>query len=179
MDFENRYKNYSSAKLLDIINHADDYQPKAIEAAKKELSSREVEEESYASIESKKRSPEKMGTESAILNNVNIFFSNLTSTLKNLFNLKVKSTEIDIIRGISIGMLLFAVFSLLKTYKQLAFIGFNLEYSYDQIPTWIGEFFIPFLGAFFLWNLKESGWYISVAYLISVSYTHLTLPTKA
>jgi hypothetical protein len=44
-DFQRRFKNYDNQQLLKIIEDAENYEPAAVEAAKLELSKRDVSQE--------------------------------------------------------------------------------------------------------------------------------------
>ncbi len=135
MDFKEKYQDFTTPQLIEIVTNREHYQPQAVEAAQNELNSREVDDHLYAEMESKIISHSaKEESQNIILTKLNSFQNDVILSFKNLFNPKIKSKVIDVVRIISIGMFVFAGMAIYKTFKEISYL--DLDYhpiSIDQI----------------------------------------------
>ena len=64
MNLEEKYKEYTNKQLIEVIIKADDYQPQAVEVAKKILYDRDIsnkeKDELFQTVETEKDSEEKL-----------------------------------------------------------------------------------------------------------------------
>ena len=84
MNLEEKYKEYTNKQLIEVIIKADDYQPQAVEVAKKILYQRDIsnqeKDELIQTIESEKHSEEKLKVKQFEIEKKRI------QTLKKTFN---------------------------------------------------------------------------------------------
>src|SRR5690554_1260889 len=84
MNLEEKYKEYTNKRLIEVIVKADDYQPQAVELAEKILNTRDISIEEknklIKAVESEKISAEKLEKKQLEVEKKRI------QALKNIFN---------------------------------------------------------------------------------------------
>ena len=180
MNLEEKYKEYTNKQLIEVIIKADDYQPQAVEVAKKILYQRDIsnqeKDELIQTIESEKHSEEKLKVKQLEVEKKRI------QTLKKTFN-KINpfdKTEPISFKLINIILLVFGYVFLEQFYYSFTFLIFILEQpiSFDItfLTTLFEVFYLP-LTIYFYFKRKKIGWMMLVAWICTFTVSYATLIT--
>jgi len=176
-DFEERYKNYSNAELLEILESTAKYQSIAINAARNELNSRNLLEteinEAKQQLETKKQASNiKRESTDILISKVNKAADGIYNTLNPINNPPTVSRSVILITLIY-GLLFF--YSLLIHWDELK--AMIKEETFDLVYfTIIVIPLVPLLISTILFGFKKSdGWKLLLFYcsfsLIGVFYS--------
>ncbi|MCU0431962.1 MAG: hypothetical protein MUC87_00750 [Bacteroidia bacterium] len=168
-NFETRYKSFTTEKLLNIVRNPGDYQPQAVDAARKELESRQVKEYDTLSESQTTRATEIHEKQQAApeTSPVNAFVASLVEIINPV---QRKPATIDLtIKRISLFL---GVLFIYDVYKESGFLKFMFT---DQTAEWdlpTVLYFLPLItlsiAALLFWRRKKAGWMLSAIYF---SYT--------
>ena len=180
MNFEEKYKKYTNKRLIEVIIKADDYQPQAVEVAKKILSDRDISIEEknklFKAVETEKDSEEKLEKKQLDVEKKRI------QTLKNILN-KInpfdKSEPIPF-KLVNIILLVFGYVFLEQFYYSFTFLIILLEspISFDItfFITLFEVFYLP-LTIYLYFKRKKIGWMMLVTWIFTftMSFTILII----
>jgi hypothetical protein len=161
-EFSERYKDYSTLKLLEIIEKQSEYKPEAFEAAKAELESRNLNEREIDKLRLEHEMKEDH-LKRRKLNSIDIdgFFNRIFKAIVDLFNPKINKSPDVIVPIIGTLFLIYIIYTIitdiytfrfLLTYSILGWDSYTLIY----VLTFIA---IP-VGAVYLILKKKTGWII-------------------
>lgn len=178
MNLEEKYKEYTNKRLIEVIVKADDYQPQAVELAEKILNTRDIsieeKNELIKAVESEKISAEKLEKKQLEVEKKRI------QALKNIFN-KINpfdKTEPISFKLVNIILIVFGYVFLEQFYYSFTFLIILLDppISFDIVffTTLFEVFFLP-LTIYLYFKRKKVGWMMLVAWIctFTVSYTIL------
>src|SRR5690554_8095620 len=161
MNLEEKYKEYTNKRLIEVIVKADDYQPQAVELAEKILNTRDIsieeKNELIKAVESEKISAEKLEKKQLEVEKKRI------QALKNIFN-KINpfdKTEPISFKLVNIILIVFGYVFLEQFYYSFTFLIILLDppISFDIVffTTLFEVFFLPLIIIFFLKEKKVGG----------------------
>ena len=160
--FTEKYKTLSNTQLLDIIEHSSHYTNEALEAARNEISSRQLSEESIQEAKEnlKYKTEFSQKSPSPILNGVQQVSR---FSMQRLFPDNLLAIE-KILRSICITLMLLMFFSLIK---RIALFKLELFSDAGTIFFLFYEPVITTTVVFLLWRKHILGWVILSLYLFS------------
>ena len=179
MSLEEKYKDYTNKRLIEIVIKSEDYQPEAVETAKIILSNRDVSSSEHKEVreaieaeEQRQKSQEKkqLETEKKVFN----FFKNLSNKI-NPFD-KTEPTSIKIL---NLALLVYGYLLLEQFYYSFSFLIRSLV-NFDLILLLIiFEVIYILLTIYFFFKRKKIGWmmlvawisYTAVSYIATIIYT--------
>lgn len=178
MNLEEKYKKYTNKRLIEVIIKADDYQPQAVDVAKKILSDRDISIEEknklFQAVEIEKDSEEKLEKKHLEVEKKRI------QTLKNILN-KInpfdKSEPISF-KLVNIILIVFGFIFLEQFYYSFTFLMFLLEppVSFDIVLfTIIFEVFYLPLTIYLFFKRKIIGWIMLVTWIFTFTMSFITL----
>lgn len=171
-DFFERYNNLNNLELLKIIENPNDYQPIAVETAKKILISRQVSAEEMADAKSEiaRQNQEKnLQTEKKkeLENKVKNFGTSVVDTI-NPIQTTVHSSN----KTILIICIILTLIFLIDIYQNYPLILFMLT---DSKASWELSMFLYYapiillpIGIVFFWMKKQFGWWILSIYFLNI-----------
>ena len=174
MDFIKQFEEYSTIRLLSIIDNPNDYQPDAVDAAKTLLSDRQLSDEEIelARNELNAETQTKEQKERASKDK-------LTNAYKYVFDtvnpMKEKNSSAEkTIRNITVAFGAIILLYLLRNNEILHFIFYNV------LPDWDTGTFFSFLplvvcitSIILFYKKKRIGWFLLAIYLIYSSITEI------
>lgn len=177
--FTERYKSYSNAELLNIIENSSDYQPEAVKTAQYEIDQRQLTDEDFMTakselqtqrIEKDKQTEKRQEFE----NKAKEFGQSIFGSI-NPIQQSTPSTE-KYIRIITIVFGLISIFTFYNEYGMLEFMfgNRNSEWDLSMILYFFPLLFLPTTTLFF-WLRKKIGWILLGVYLIHSAATNLML----
>jgi hypothetical protein len=168
-DFGNYYKTISDTELLDILEHQVNYQPLAIEAAKKEFENRKLSDEEISKakqplilkkLEKEERKKKIKTIENKVKNASNI----LVDTL-NPIQTETPTTK-KLIQFISIAFFAFFLFKVIGDFRMFSEMTKDIA-RFDRSSFF---YFLPFVilpvASVTFWMRKAFGWMISAFFII-------------
>lgn len=167
--FSNYYKSISNAELLNILNHPGDYQPLAIEAAKKEFSDRQLSEKDIKDARQllidkqlqKQKQKEKI---KAVENKIIASGNTLVDTL-NPIQQSIPSTE-KTIRWIVIIFGGLFLYQFIKDFKlHIIYVKDIPAFPIDSILYLSPIILLP-ISIFTFWKRIKIGWFLLAIFLV-------------
>jgi hypothetical protein len=170
-DFEKRYESFDNQKLLKIVENAENYQSTAVEAAKLELSKREISEDEIQSFKneiSAKKAELEVRQEQikSIENKAKKIGTELFETVNLIPN---KPQTID--RKINAIVIVFGLLAIFQIFSEFEMIQFM--FADDSLGEWdfsMVFYFIPLLilpiGVFYFWKRNKIGWILMTIFLV-------------
>jgi hypothetical protein len=168
-NFSNYYKTLSDTELLDILEHQGNYQPLAIEAAKKEFENRQLSEEEISKarepliqiqLEKEQRNKKVKTIETKVKSAGNTLIDTL-----NPIQTGAPTTD-KLIRLISIVFFAFFLFKLITGFNMFSAMAKDIA-RFDRSSF---LYFLPFLilpiASITFWTRKTFGWMLLSFYLI-------------
>lgn len=167
--FSNYYKTISNAELLDILNNPRDYQPLALEAAKKEFSDRQLSENDVKEATEllnekrlqKHRKKEKIKT---IENRIKEGGETLIDTL-NPIQSGIPTIE-KRIRWITIVMGGFFLYNFIQDFQTHVFYAKGILRFPIESAIYLGLLLLLLVAIFTFWKRLKIGWILLVMYLV-------------
>lgn len=176
MNFTEIYQTYSNSQLLQIIDNAVDYQPEAVDAAKRVIHDRQLTAEDMdaakkelaagkqAEIEKARKQKEKeeqfKATGRSILENIN----------------PVKDTYPRADKVINVVTVVFGAIYLIWFIGQIRFIKYlfmdSSGFGWDMLAYLLQLIYMPITLVLF-YKRKKSGWILFLLYLVASSATQL------
>ena len=166
--FSNYYKKISNAELLNILNNPRDYQPLALEAAKKEFSERQLSEadvKEAAEMLNEKRLQKHRQKEKikSIENRIKAGGETLIDTL-NPIQSGIPTIE-KRIRWITIVMAVFFLYNFIQDFKTHVFYAKGImRFPIESIIYLVLLLLLP-VAVFTFWKRFKIGWILLVMYL--------------
>jgi hypothetical protein len=166
--FTERYKIASNTELLKIIENSDDYQPLAVETAKTELDSRQLNEQDLSTAKEelniiRQKSELKEQKKQELISKVK---NVANSTLDNINPIQESPLKTDkLIKLISIVFGAIAVYQIIKEFGMLSFMFSDQgEWDFSLILYFLPLILIPTATILF-WLRKKIGWILLCIYL--------------
>lgn len=169
-EFQERYKSFDNRKLLKILEEPESYQPLAIEAAKLELSKREVSEDETQSVKDEindrkvkveKRQEQIKKVESKVKSIGTEFFETVSP-------IQEESQTID--RKINLIVIVFGFLSIYQFFQEFGVIRYLFT---DNLAEWALDmifYIIPLIGlpvaVFLFWKRNKIGWILMSAFFV-------------
>ena len=166
-DFETRYKNYSNSDLLDILDNPKNYQLIALEAARNELSSRNLSNSDINSARhTLKVKKEKSDAIAESNDRIKKKLINNTNQVVDVFNpiqqsIPTSSKLIYFVSFIYTLLLLYEIWNNWENYKYIISGEYNEQFAYT-----VNLFPVLLLatGVISFWFKKKPGWILLVVY---------------
>lgn len=178
-DFYQYYKKLANTELLNILNNPDSYEPAAIEAAKKEFSSRnltdaEIDEAKELLTERNNEIERKNDNLKKIKSKLKPGITDIIEVLSPSYNAE-RSTEKNI-RFIVIILAVLFLYQFINGYN--SYIGYIKDipkFPFESLSILMIQFSLP-VAAFIFWRRKKTGWTLLIfLFTISSVFTILTL----
>ena len=170
MEFSEKFKTYSNADLLRVIENHDDYQPQAVETAKnifadRQLSEMEIkiakDELEVERQEKLSKEQQKRAVEDRVKNIGKSVFDNINPIQKEM------PTSEKTIRVISI---LFCGLFLFQLHKQFGMLKFMFTESYAEWDFSMVLYFLPLIiiptATVLFYMRKKTGWLLLTIFLV-------------
>ncbi len=177
--FTERYKSYSNAELIKVIESSSDYQPEAVETAKNEIAQRQLTDKELkeAKTELENQRQEKnnqIEKKREIENKVKKIATSIVDTI-NPIQQSTPSTD-KLIRLIMIVFVLISVYQLYDNFEMLKFMFSNSggEWDFSIILYFVPLFLVPIAAALF-WFRKKIGWILLVIYMTNSAVNSIGL----
>lgn len=167
--FNEYYKTISNAELLAILQDPDQYQPLAVEAARKELSARLLSETDIS--KAKNEISEKVLQKEQQKEKIKAIETKIKTTSNTIFDTinPIQPRTPTAERTIRMITIVFAVIFLYSIIMNLKTYYYTLGYI-DMLPFHVVLHFLPlvFLGAgiYNFWKRKRVGWILLIAFFI-------------
>lgn len=165
LDFFEKYKSYSNTKLLRIIDNADDYQPAAVETAKKVLADRQLSDEEIASARNELavEQQEKLKQEQK----KQVVDEKFKTVIENLNPLTTESLTTDkIIKAITVlygGILLYQLY---KEFDMLRFLFTDSTAVWDfSVVLYYLPLVLLLIGTLLFYKKNKRGWLLLTVYV--------------
>lgn len=168
-DFSDYYKTISDTELLDILEHQENYQPLAIEAAKKEFENRKLSDEDIS------RAKQPLILKQLEKHEQNKKIKAIENKLKNASNTLVDTlnpiqTEVPtankLIRLISIAFFALFLYKIISDFRLFSAMIKDIA-KFDSFSFF---YFLPFVilptASITFWMRKTIGWMLSVFFII-------------
>jgi hypothetical protein len=159
------YKSFSNLELLQIIDNPEDYQPFALEAAKKELENRNLAEEvmagEVARLEQGKMLQLKQQEQRKVRKQK---VHNITQTVSDIFDPLQTNLPTHRKTIISISILIggLAIYNLFRDYRM---IGMTLDFNVVTWATMAALYTLPVIASILFLKVKKWGWILMCVYL--------------
>lgn len=169
MDFSEKFKTYSNANLLRVIENPDDYQPQAIETAKNIFADRQLSETEIkiAKDELEVERQEKLRKEQQI-QAVEDKVKNIGKSVFDQINPIQKKTPTPE-KTIKIISILFGGLFLFQLYKEFGMLRFMFTDSYAEWDFSMVLYFLPLIiiptATILFYMRKKTGWLILTIFL--------------
>jgi len=169
-EFEERYVSFSTHKLLKIVENAKQYQVIAVEAAKAELSTREISEEDIRSFKNEMLTQKNKAIDrQRQINEIEFKAKDVGNELLQSLNpVRSEPQTIDErIKLIAIVCGLVAVYQLYQGFDLLRFMfvdsgaSWGIDLFFYILPTIV----LP-LGVFFFWRRNKAGWILLIGLMV-------------
>ena len=87
--------------------------------------------------------------------------------IRTLLNKKTLFSEINVVKSISICLIIFVIFAVPKLWGEIKFIQLSTS-GYNFVPLFsaIGSVLIPLISGILLWKSNPIGWIIGIAFFI-------------
>lgn len=177
-NFTEKFKTYSNAELLKIIENAVDYQPLAVETAKTIVSSRQLTnediEDAKAELESQRQAKE---VHAQKVKNVENKVKNIAESILETINpIQTETPTTDkIIKIISI---VFGGLFLLQLYKEFSMLSYmfsvRADWDFSMVLYYIPLLFLP-TAAYLFYKRTKIGWILLSIYLTYSAVTSISL----
>jgi len=167
-DFEKYYKTINNTELLNILENINDYQPSAVEAARKELLARQLSDSEIKEAKEplvikqiqKEKQKEKV---KAFENKIKTTGYSLIETL-NPIQSGIPSTE-RTIRFIVTAFGVLFLYSFIKDFRMhIAYIKDLSRFPYESILYLLPLVFLP-VSVFIFWRRMSIGWTLLTIYV--------------
>ncbi len=168
-DFEEYYSTASASELLSVLENPGDFQPAAIDAAKKELERRNLSEEAILEakeplIKKQLQKEKQQETIREIENKVRRSGNTLLETL-NPIQEGINTTEKSI-RYIVILFTLVFLYNIINDWGLfLAYFHDLKRYPFESSLVLLPLFSLPFT-IYFFWKQKRAGWILLTIFLV-------------
>ncbi|MDP4265796.1 MAG: hypothetical protein Q8941_24980 [Bacteroidota bacterium] len=168
-DFSEYYKTLSNAELLSILENSGDYQPAAIEAAKKEFSGRQISDKEIseakqsliASRLQKEKQTEKIRViEDKVKKNVYTIFDSINPVQREA------PTAEKIIRSVVIVFSLLFLFLVTQNFKVIPIYIKDISRSPFESVSILLPFVIIPVATILFWKRKAGGWILLIFFVI-------------
>lgn len=168
-NFSDYYKTISDTELLDILEHQENYQPSAIEAAKKEFENRKLSDEEISQakqplILKQLQKEEQKKKIKAIENKVKNASNTLVDTLNPIQT--EAPTANKLIRIISIAFFALFLFKIISDFRMFSAMTKDIA-RFDSSNFF---YFLPFvilpIASITFWMRKTFGWMLSAFFII-------------
>ncbi len=169
-EFQERFKNFDNRKLLKILEDADSYQPIAIEAAKLELSKRQVNEDEIQSVRDeifdKKTKIEKRQEQvKKIENKAKSIGTELFETVNPI---QKEPQTID--RKVNLIVIVFGLLAIYQIFKEFELIKFMFTDSLAEWDFRMVLYFAPLIllliSVSLFWKRNKIGWILISAFFV-------------
>ncbi|MCK4661466.1 MAG: hypothetical protein KAT68_01265 [Bacteroidales bacterium] len=167
--FTERYKSYSNAELLKIIENSSNYQPEAVETAKNEIEQRQLTDKELkeAELELETQRQEKIKKNERrqnIENKVKEFGTSIVDTVN-----PIQQTIPTAQRLIRLITIMFGLISLYQFYKEFGILKFMFGnnggiWDFSIVFYFLPLFLVPTATILF-WFRKKLGWILLGTYL--------------
>ena len=162
MDFIRQFETYSTIQLLRIIDSPNDYQPNAVEAAKKIISSRQLSGEEFeiakGVLDAEKREKEQ---KDKLKNIYKSFFDAVNPTHHGTFIPQNTIRLISIVLG---GLFLFQLYRELELMYAIFFVE-STDWDFFMLVYFLPLIFFATVIVLF-YKRKKAGWFLLAIYLI-------------
>ncbi len=174
--FADKYKTFSTSKLLEILENSKDYQYIAIEAAKSELACRNDVEIAHKDF-NEKRLQAQQQEELDQKKRKNI--QDKTSNLLEYADPFTKKTPEKSIVILCVVLLFMFLFQLANSYNLITYTITNFSGSDFSIYWFFIELLYLPITIYFLWQKTKAGWFMFLFWLIyqiimDITYLYLT-----
>jgi hypothetical protein len=169
-EYQERFKNFDIRKLLKIIEDAENYQSIAVEAAKLELSNRNVSDEEVQSIkdEFKDRQTKVDKRKRQIRKAENKAKAISTELLKTVSPIQKEPQTID--RKINLIVIVFGLLATYQIFKEFGMIQFMFTNSFAEWDFSMVLYFLPMIilpiAVFLFWKRNKIGWILMGAFFV-------------
>lgn len=170
-EFQKRYVSFDVQQLVKIIEDADNYNPIAVEAAKLELSKREISAEEIQSIkdnisDKKAKSEERQQQVKQLENKA----KNAGATLLDSLS-PIQKTPQTLDRKINLISIIFGLLAIYHIIEEYGMLKFMITDSYAKWDFSMVIYFLPVIflsvGIFNFWKRNKIGWF-----LLSIHFTY-------
>ena len=170
-EFQERFKNFGNRKLLEIVEDAESYQLTAVEAAKLELSKRNISDEEIqavkyafqekqAKIDKRKRQIKKVEKRAKAIG---------IEILETVSPIQRESQTID--RKINLIVIVFGLFAVYQIFKKFSMIRFMFTDSYAKWDFSMVLYFLPMIllpiAVSLFWQRNKIGWILMSAFFVN------------
>jgi hypothetical protein len=169
-EFQERFKNFDNRKLLKIIEDAENYQSIAVEAAKLELSNRNVSDEEVQSIkgEFKDKQAEIDKRKGQIRNVENKAKEIGTELFETVSPIQKEPQTID--RKINLIVIVFGILAAYQIFKEFDMIQFMFtdslaEWDFSMVLYFLPMIILP-IAVFLFWKRNKIGWILMGAFFV-------------
>jgi len=169
-EFQERFKNFDNRKLLKIIEDTENYQSIAVEAAKLELSNRNVSDEEVQSIkdEFKDRQAKidkRKGQIKKVENKAKAIGTELFETVSPI---QKEPQTID--RKINHIVIVFGLLATYQIFKEFGMIQFMFtdslaEWDFSMVLYFLPMIILP-IAVFLFWKRNKIGWILMGAFFV-------------
>ena len=170
MEFSEKFKTYSNADLLRIIENPDDYQPQAIETAKNIFADRQLSEteikiaKDELDVEKQGKlikEQQKQAVEDKVKNRGKSVFNHINPIQEKKLTSEKTIRIISILLG---GLFLF------QLYKQFGMLRFMFTDSYAEWDFSMALYFLPLImiltATILFYRRKKAGWLLLTIFLV-------------
>lgn len=174
--FADKYKTLPTAKLHEIIENSNDYQPLAVDAAKKELTGRtdiEIAQQEFKATTSQAQQLEELNQKKRQI---------IQDKASTLFEYADPFTRKTPEKSITILCVVLSILFLYKTITSIGYLSFMFsdlaEADYSIYWFFIEFFYLP-VNIYFLWRKHKIGWYMFLIWLVyqimmDITYLYMT-----
>lgn len=169
-EFQERFKNFDNLKLLKIIEDAENHQLIAVEAAKLELSNRNVSDEEVQTIKDEFKARQakvdkRKGQIRKVENKAKAIGTELFETVRPI---QKEPQTID--RKINLIVIVFGLLATYQIFKEFGMIQFMFtdslaEWDFSMVLYFLPMIILP-IAVFLFWKRNKIGWILMGAFFV-------------